>query len=137
MKLKIVVRNRSDQSGSTDEIELHVPKHRIFVDYDEVTDLDLNTVLNKGQICKLINIVDNDKSRSGSRSNTWLKLGYQSIPGSLIVINQQPIRVGRSGIFKLNNGMKIKSFMIASSGGALAGNANIDAFLLDYAYQTE
>ena len=94
MKLKIVVRNRSDQSDSTDEIELHFPKHRIFVDYDEVTDLDLNTVLNKGQICKLINIVDNDKSRSGSRSNTWLKLGYQSIPGSLIVINQQSIRVG-------------------------------------------
>ena len=137
MRLKIVVRNRSDQSGSTDEIELHVPKHRIFVDYDEVTDLDLNTVLNKGQICKLINIVDNDKSRNGSLSETWLKLGYQSILGSLIVINQQPIRVGRSGIFKLNNGMKIKSFMIASSGGALAGNANIDAFLLDYAYQTE
>ena len=129
MKLKIVVRNRSDQSGSTDEIELHFPKHRIFVDYDEVTDLDLNTVLNKGQICKLINIVDNDKSRSVSQSNTWLKLGYQSIPGSLIVINQQPIRVGRSGIFKLNNRMKIKSFMIASPGGALAGNTNIDAFL--------
>jgi hypothetical protein len=33
--------------------------------------------------------------------------------------------------------MKIKSFMIVSSGGALAGNANIDSFLLDYAYQTE
>lgn len=112
MRLKIVVRNRSDQSGSTDEIELHVPKHRIFFDYDEVTDLDLNTVLNKGQICKLINIVDKDKSRSGSLSETWLKLGYQSIPGSLIVINQQLIRVGRSG--ELNNGMKIKSFMIAS-----------------------
>ena len=134
MRLKIVVRNRSDQSGSTDEIELHVPKHRIFVDYDEVTDLDLNTVINKGQICKLINIVDNDKSRSVSRSKTWLKLSYQSRPGSLIVINQQPIRVGRSGIFKLNNGMKIKSFMIASPGGALAGNSNVDAFLLDYAY---
>ncbi len=136
-EIEIVVRNRSDQSGSTDQIELHFPKHRILFDYDEVTDLDLNTILNKGQICKLINIVDNDKSRSGSRSKTWLKLGYQSIPGSLIVINQQPIRLGRSGIFELNNGMKIESFMIASPGGAKTGNANIDAFLLDYDYQTE
>ena len=128
-EIETIVRNRFEQSDSTDKIELYVPKHRIFFDYDEVTDLDLNTVLNKGQICKLINIVDNDKSRSVSRSKTWLKLSYQSRPGSLIVINQQPIRVGRSGIFKLNNGMKIKSFMIASPGGALAGNANIDAFL--------
>ena len=76
MKLKIVVRNRSAQTGNIDEIELHFPKHRIFFDYDEVTDLDLNTVLNKGQICKLINIVDKDKSRSGSRSKNWLKLDY-------------------------------------------------------------
>ncbi len=33
--------------------------------------------------------------------------------------------------------MKIKRFMIASPGWALAENANIDAFLLDYDYQTE
>ena len=128
-----VVRNRSAQAGSIDNIILKVPKHRIFVDY--LPNDDLTTILNKGQLCKLINIVDDEKSNSGSKSKIWLKMGYQSRPGSLIVVNQEPIRVGRSGIFELNNGMKIESFMIASPGGAKAGNANIDAFLLDYAYQ--
>lgn len=134
-EIETVVRNRSAQSGTTDQIELKVPKHRIFVDY--LPSDDLTTILNKGQLCKLINIVDDEKSNSGSKSKIWLKMGYQSRPGSLIVVNQEPIRVGRSGIFELNNGMKIESFMIASPGGAKAGNANIDAFLLDYAYQTE
>ena len=64
-----------------------------------------------------------------------LKIGFQSRPGTLIVVNKYPIRVGRSGIYQLNNGTKIYSFMIAAPGGSTDKN-KIDAFLLDYAYQS-
>lgn len=81
-----------------------------------------------GQVSELNNILD----FTDSKSTKWLKFGFQSRPGVLIVVNGQPIRVGRSGIYECNNGMQIESFMIASPGGT--NKANIDAFLLDYAY---
>lgn len=80
-----------------------------------------------GDICELKNILP-----SGSAG--WLKFGYQSRPGSLIVVNKEPIRVGRSGIYQINNGTLIESFMIASPGGS-TNRDKIDAFLLDYAYK--
>ena len=67
-------------------------------------------------------------------STSWLKIGYQSRPGNLIVVNRQPIRVGRSGIFELNNGIEIKNFMITSPLGFRT--QKIDPFLLDYAYNS-
>lgn len=80
-----------------------------------------------GDICTLNNIVSLSKA-----SKYWIKFGYQSRPGNLIVVNGEPIRVGRSGIYQINNGTKIESFMIASPNGS--DNEKIDAFLLDYAY---
>lgn len=77
-------------------------------------------------ICILNNIIPSEQKK-------WLKFGYQSRPGSLIVVNRQPIRVGRSGIYEINNGTLITSFMIASPNGSV--DNNIDAFLLDYAYE--
>lgn len=76
-------------------------------------------------LCTLNNLV--------TESSGWLKIGYQCRPGSLIVINGEPIRVGRSGIYEINNGTIINNFMIASPGGS--DNSKIDAFLLDYAYK--
>ncbi len=78
-----------------------------------------------GDICTLNNLVE--------QSSGWIKFGYQCRPGSLIVVNKEPIRVGRSGIYEINNGTIINSFMIANPNGS--NNSNIDAFLLDYAYQ--
>ena len=80
-----------------------------------------------GDFCTLNNIIP-----QGMKN--WIKIGYQSRPGSLIVVNGEPIRVGRSGIYELNNGTKIESFMIASPNGS--DNEKIDAFLLDYAYNS-
>lgn len=77
-----------------------------------------------GDVCQLKNIVP--------KGMHWLKMGFQSRPGSLIVVNKCPIRVGRSGIYEINNGMLIDSFMITAPQGS--NNDNIDAFLLDYAY---
>ena len=76
-----------------------------------------------GDFCKLVNIMPDEK---------WIKIGYQCRPGSLIVVNNEPIVVGKSGIYEINNGTEITSFMIASPGGS--NPDNIDAFLLDYAY---
>lgn len=79
-----------------------------------------------GDLCQLYNIMPNKE---------WIKFGYQCRPGALIVVNNEPIVVGRSGIYEINNGTKITSFMIASPGGSDPNN--IDAFLLDYAYNDE
>lgn len=79
-----------------------------------------------GDICELKNLLPEGME--------WLRFGYQSRPGSLIVVNREPIRVGRSGIYQINNGTLIKSFMIASPGGS-TDTSKIDAFLLDYAYK--
>ena len=83
---------------------------------------------NDGDVCILNNIIPEGTS-------PWLKFGYQCRPGSLIVVNKEPIRVGRSGIYEINNGTKIRNFMIANANGH--NSANIDAFLLDYAYNTD
>lgn len=64
---------------------------------------------------------------------TWIRLGYQSRPGNLIVVNKEPIRVGRSGIFQLDK-IQVDSFMIAAPKGSHW--STIDPFLLDYAYNS-
>ena len=78
-----------------------------------------------GDVCTLVNLVN--------QTSGWLKIGYQCRPGSLIVVNGEPIRLGRSGIYEINNGTIIDKFMIATPGGS--DNSKIDAFLLDYAYK--
>lgn len=69
--------------------------------------------------CTLRNLVSNPP---------WLKFGYQGRPSNILVVNRQPIRVGRSGIYELDNGTDITSLMIAAPRGEL------DTFILDYAY---
>lgn len=83
-----------------------------------------------GQVSQLVNLVN--LSEISKNTTQWLKIGYQSRPGSLIVVNHQPIRVGRSGIYEINNGLKISSFMIGSSNT----EGQVDPFLLDYAYSS-
>lgn len=79
-----------------------------------------------GDVCTLNNLVN--------QTSGWTKIGYQCRPGSLVVVNGEPIRLGRSGIYEINNGTIINSFMIASPRGS--NNKYIDAFLLDYAYKS-
>lgn len=86
-----------------------------------ITGKTILTSDDNGEVSRLKNIIGDNQN--------WLKFGFQSRPGSLIVVNGQPIRVGRSGIYEINNGTVIKEFMIA------APNGNVDAFLLDYAYK--
>lgn len=76
---------------------------------------------------------------NSSEQKYWKKMGIQARPGSLIVVNKEPIRIGRSGIYELNNGTKITNLMIASgwiqdeSGNTI--DTKVDPFLIDYVYQ--
>ena len=62
-----------------------------------------------------------------------IKVGIQTEPGRLIIINKQPIRVGRSGIYEINNGLiKVKYFSIIPE---LDAEGDVEApppFILDY-----
>ena len=64
-------------------------------------------------------------------NNKWKRIGFQSRPGSKIVINKVPITVGRSGIFELNVGIDITEFMVVENSAG-----QIDPFILDYTYIT-
>lgn len=55
---------------------------------------------------------------------TATKIGVQSRPGLLMCINGEPIRIGRSGVYEINNGYPVQFFNIPSN----------DSFILDYAY---
>lgn len=60
------------------------------------------------------------------------KIGVQTRPGSLICINKEPIRVGRTGTWEINNGIPVTFVGFAGPNGSDA--KNIDKFILDYAY---
>lgn len=56
------------------------------------------------------------------------KIGIQTRPGSLVVINKEQMRVGKSGVLEINNGIPITSVSM------VAPNNSINDFILDYTY---
>lgn len=60
------------------------------------------------------------------------KIGVQSRPGTLLCINHEQIRIGRTGVYEINNGVKVSFFGIASANGS--DEKNINDFILDYAW---
>lgn len=61
-------------------------------------------------------------------SSTADKIGLQTAPGSLVVINGEGLRVGRSGVLELNCDIPITSV------GLAAPHLQVKNFLLDYIY---
>lgn len=61
------------------------------------------------------------------------KIGVQGPPGLLMCINGEEIRIGRSGIYEINNGVIITfiGFIVKQSSQT---NDNLDYFILDYQY---
>ena len=55
------------------------------------------------------------------------KIGIQARPSFLMCINKQEIRIGRSGIFEVNNGVEITSIGFVPKGAD-------DYFIMDYEY---
>ena len=61
---------------------------------------------------------------------TATKIGVQTRPGVLLCVNNQPIRVGRTGVYEALNDVPITFVGITAP-----TNDKIDKFILDYSYQ--
>lgn len=77
----------------------------------------------KGDLCIVQNILPRE---------TVSKIGIQSRPGTLICVNREPFRIGRSGTFEINNGVPVGFVGIVAPNGSSA--INVDKFILDYAW---
>ena len=99
---------------------------RVPYDYTVSARQDLDTSIDlgaRGDICTINNILPITAAN---------KIGVQSRPGSLICVNKEPIRIGKSGTYEVNNGVPISYVGFASPNGSNANN--IDKFILDYAW---
>ena len=104
------------------------PNRRVPFVYN-TTDTSKNTLnfTDKGDLA-LINNILTIPSGIGSA----LKIGIQARPGTLFCVNREPIYLGRSGVYEINNGTKISFVGIAAPNGN--ETANVPDFILDYAY---
>ena len=70
----------------------------------------------------------------------FTKIGVQGPPSLLMCINREPIRIGRNGIYELNNGININSISFApryipsSDLNSNSGSLKLDYFIMDYEY---
>ena len=58
------------------------------------------------------------------------KIGIQGPPSLLMCINKQPIRLGKNGIYELNNGINITSISFIPK----ESSNNLDYFIMDFQY---
>lgn len=82
------------------------------------------------KLTEVLNIIE---SISGAIDNkTSLKqIGVQARPGMLMTINGEGIKVGRSGIYEINNGVVVNSIGFVIESG---DNNQSNYFILDYQY---
>lgn len=78
-----------------------------------------------------IGIINNVKPEGNT---PFTKIGLQAKPGSLFCINGEEIRVGKSGVYEINNGIPITFFGTADN--EVVNNKFKNNFILDYAYQS-
>lgn len=101
--------------------------NRIAYDYQtEPRTITNNDIIIKGENGDLAEI-NNILPRTADQ------IGIQTKPGTLLCINREDIRVGRSGTYEINNGLKINFVGIVNPNGTNA--TNINDFILDYAWE--
>ena len=61
----------------------------------------------------------------------FTKIGIQGSPSLLMCINREQIRIGRSGIYELNNGINITSISFVPKNTV---SNNLDYFIMDFEY---
>lgn len=76
---------------------------------------------------EIINIIDTYLNPSINNKGQLKQIGIQGPPGTIMSIDGEEIRIGRSGIYEINNGITI-SFL-----GVIVHN-NDKYFILDYQY---
>lgn len=132
--------------GDTSEYEIHdiiIPPNSI---YDQV-----KLILNRGYIdymgrqpdgqgvygrvvkvevllfSEIDNVIDKINSAIDNKGRL-IQIGVQSFPGLQMCIDGEEIRVGRSGIYEINNGVSVKFL------GFIVEEADNKYFILDYQY---
>ena len=85
-----------------------------------------------GDLCVINNILPTLGSGNDAKYYAMEKIGIQTKPGTLLCVNHEPIRVGRSGIYEVNNGVKV--YFVGICGPDGDNKDNINEFVLDYAY---
>lgn len=83
----------------------------------------------RGDLCQINSILPVNSQR----------VGIQTRPGTLLCINREAMRVGRSGTLEINNGLTVAFVGILAPHGGQGtsgndNNANIKDFILDYVY---
>lgn len=108
-------------NGTYDELVFEL--ERIVTDYSNPREMKI-TITNFFLINNIISSLDTTEIK---------KIGIQGNPGQLMCINGEQIRIGKSGVYELDNGYTVTSigFVIKASSIAVDG---LDYFIIDYQY---
>ena len=126
------MRTHAPQFSENDITTVKADLNSLIADYDfaiptgEQEPIPVTTEIT-GEVSSVTNIF-------GGNINA-VQIGIQSRPGSLFIINQEPIYLGRSGVYEVNNGTIVTSVGIAAPGGVDV--SKIQDFILDYAVNEE
>ena len=117
--------------------------------YDQVlwelrrTTLDYNMLNADDTVGRVINIVDYTYTRlidvlttlkSTYAGMEYLtKIGIQGPPSLLMCINREQIRIGKTGIYEINNGINITSISFVPKTSTLSSDG-LDYFIMDFEY---
>ena len=102
---------------------------RTLTDYqkDEVNSAAKGRVIQVSEVSLVqINNLISDLQRTYSNLKKLTKIGVQGRSGLLMCINREQIRIGKSGVYEINNGMKIDSLGFIPQPN--------DFFLVDFEY---
>ena len=102
---------------------------RVLIDYqkDEVNSAAKGRVIQVSEVNLVqINNLISDLQRTYSSLKKLTKIGVQGRSGLLMCINREQIRIGKSGVYEINNGMKIDSLGFIPQPN--------DFFLVDFEY---
>jgi len=86
------------------------------------------------QYARLIDILKNDLKATYPDLKYLTKIGVQGPPALLMCINGEQIRIGKSGIYELNNGMNITSISFIPKYSSIASD-RLDYFIMDFEYE--
>lgn len=75
---------------------------------------------------KLVDVLVALKSINYPNVEKLAKIGIQGPPSLLMCINREPIRIGKTGIYEINNGINITSISFVPKGS--------DYFIMDFQY---
>lgn len=91
--------------------------------YGRTSKINIETLGNIKNIIKSLDEYQSDNIKK------LIQIGVQSVPGLLMCINGEPIKVGRTGIYEINNGINI-TFI----GFIIESKDENKKFILDYRY---